>query len=290
MPPSAELKAFLVHLRWPYQVLVLSGGFLLGGLFCGQLVWLPFLLQFLNVHLLLNGGVTAYNSFWDKDEGPIGGVEHPPPMTPWMHSAAMALQALSLVLAAPMGVIYTGLVATTIVLSALYSAPWARWKGHPLLSFLAVGVGTGMNTFLMGYLAGGGTFGVWIVQAAAGVALLLLSMYPVSQVFQVEEDQARGDRSFAVAFGLRGVRIFFVLAYSTGLAVVGWMLSQVQAQVGLAFWIVGGIGGVGNAGLLFSLRGRPEEYKRVMTMKYLASLSFVLFIVVCLGLTQLGIS
>jgi hypothetical protein len=80
MSRAQEIKAFVTHLRWHYQVLILPAGYLLGGLYQPELNFERFALQFLNVHLLLNGGVTAYNSFWDKDEGPIGGLSRPPPL------------------------------------------------------------------------------------------------------------------------------------------------------------------------------------------------------------------
>ena len=41
------------------------------------------LIGFLSVHILLFGGVTVYNSYWDKDTGPIGGLRAPPPLAPW---------------------------------------------------------------------------------------------------------------------------------------------------------------------------------------------------------------
>ena len=42
---AAELRAFLVHLRVHYQLLILSGGYLLGGLYNRELALQPFLLQ-----------------------------------------------------------------------------------------------------------------------------------------------------------------------------------------------------------------------------------------------------
>lgn len=278
-----ELLAFFIHLRWHYQVLILSGGYLLGGLYHERLSVWPFLIQFLNVHLLLNGGVTAYNSYWDDDDGPIGGVENPPKMARWMLPASIGLQVVGLAIALPEGPVFVTLYASTMLLSVLYSSPRARWKGRPLLSLVCVGIGTGTNTFLMGYLAGG-TEGLtpFILSAAVGVAALLLSLYPVSQVFQIEEDRARGDRTFAAVFGLGGVRRFFVVAYGLGLSIVSATLHASHGTLGLLFLGVGTAGGAGSGRTLFRLEGRPEEYRTVMRLKYGASLSFVLFLVACL--------
>jgi len=56
-----ELWHFILHLRWHYQVFILSGGFLLGGLLSSDINVSWFVIQFANVHLLLFGGATAYN-------------------------------------------------------------------------------------------------------------------------------------------------------------------------------------------------------------------------------------
>ncbi len=289
MSKRDELAAFFVHLRWHYQLLILSGGYLLGGLYHAKVAPASFSIQFLNVHLLLNGGVTAYNSYWDDDDGPIGGLEHPPKMTRWMHPASITVQLIGLAIALQQGPWFIGLFAITMVLSVLYSSRPLRWKGRPLLSLVCVGVGTGTNTFLMGYLAANGEPpDAAILVAASGVALLVLSIYPVSQIFQIEEDRARGDHTFAVAFGLAGVRRWFAVAYPVGLALVSATLYRSQGSIGLLFFAVGAAGGLLNGRALFRLEGKPDEYGPVMRLKYRASLSFVLFLVGCLVVRQIS--
>mgnify|MGYP001800949597 CR=1 FL=1 len=82
----------VTHLRLKYQLTLLCGAYLLGGLYTHHTPGWVFWAQFFNVAILLNGGVTAYNSFWDDDDGPIGVIEHPPIMQRGMKSAALALQ------------------------------------------------------------------------------------------------------------------------------------------------------------------------------------------------------
>ena len=285
-----EIWHFIVHLRLHYQLLILSGGYLLGGLYSPRILWVPFVIQFLSVHIFLNGGVTAYNSYWDKDEGPIGGLEAPPPMTAWMHPAALLFQGAGLFIAWPQGPTFIALYAATMVLSVAYSWPGLRWKGHPWLSLVAVGIGTGTNTFLMGYLAAGGPgLSSRMVWAAVGVALLLLSLYPVSQVFQIEEDTARGDTTFATAYGLQGVRRWFMSAYPVGLGLASYGLYAVRPPLAMAFALVGFGGFVLNLVQLRRLTGASEEYRRVMLLKYGASLSFVGFIAACLAWIRWGL-
>lgn len=258
---------------------ILSGGYLLGGLFQPLETPAAFALQFLNVHLLLNGGVTAFNSYYDEDEGPIGGLERPPPMRGWMMPASLVLQLVGAALAASEGAAFLALWGLTMVLSVFYSAPPFRWKSRPRLSLVAVGIGTGTNTFLMGYLAAGPAgLDARVVVGAAGVALLLLSLYPVSQVFQIDEDLARGDRGFAVEYGLAGVKRFFAATYPVGLLVAAGTLAAARPGVGLGLLAAGVLGGAFTARTVFQLRGAPEEYRSVMRLKYGASLGFVAFV------------
>lgn len=288
MSRAGELWSFLVHLRVHYQLLVLSGGYLLGGLFVERVALQPFLLHFFTVHVLLNGGVTAYNSYWDEDEGPIGGIEHPPEMKPWMHPASLLVQLAGLPIIWPEGPVFVALWLLTMGLSVAYSRKGPRWKGRPVLSLVCVGVGTGTNTFLLGYLAAGDApLDLEIVIAAIGVATLLLSLYPVSQIFQIEEDRRAGDVTFAARFGLAGVRRFFLVAYAAGLLVVTVTLRRVHPDAGTLFGIAGGLGGLLNGVQLWRLTGAPDEYRAVMRLKYGASLSFVLFIVATLAWLRL---
>ncbi len=282
------LVAFVVHLRLHYQVFILSGGYLLGGLYAKRLELWPFVALFFVVHVLLNGGVTAYNSYWDDDDGPIGGVENPPKMSRWMHHAAIALQLIGLEFARHAGLLFAGLYALTMVLSVAYSRKGPRWKGHPILSLVAVGVGTGTNTFWMGALAAGRTMDAELFVAGLGVASLLLSLYPVSQVFQIEEDAANGDRTFAAAYGLAGVRRWFACTYPLGLVIVAGTLWRVHPPVGIAIGALGAIGGLIDARLLWRLQGVASEYRAVMRLKYTASLSFVVGVVAALVWTGSG--
>lgn len=275
---------FLVHLRLHYQLFILSGPYLLGGVYVSELHWPRFLGQFLVVQILLFGGATAFNSFWDRDTGPVGGLRHPPPMQSWMRSAAIGLQVLGLLLAAPLGGVYLLLYVASMLLFWLYSSPLARWKGNPHLSLVAVGVSTGLNPCLMAYLAAGGSTpgSLLVLVAAAGASLLLLSMYPVSQVFQLEEDRGREDVTFAAAYGLGGVRILFGICYAVGLGVVACTLVQVGQTLGIVFSTLGAGGGLVTGWRLWHLEGKPGEYDEVMRLKYFTSFVFVSFITVVL--------
>ncbi len=284
-----NLINFFIHLRLHYQFFILSGGYLLGALFVGEVDWSRFWLQFLNVHVLLFGGATAYNSWWDKDEGPIGGLKSPPKMNSWMWPVSLLMQYAGLAWALSVSWNYAIIYALSMLFFWLYSTPLARWKGKPLLSLVAIGISTGTNSFLLGFLAAGGypiTFFEDLI--AVGVGLIILSLYPVSQVYQTEEDRKRGDQTFALKYGLRGVKWLFTIFFLIGSGIISVGLYQSKLIVGILFGGVCLIAFFAVSYFVWGLKGEQKEYKIVMKVKFLASFSFVVFILVSLLVRTIG--
>ncbi|WP_372637452.1 UbiA family prenyltransferase [Fodinibius sp.] len=274
----------MLHLRLHYQLFILSGAYLLGALLSDHFNLQWFVIQFFNVHLLLFGGATAYNSYWDRDEGPVGGLPNPPPMARWMWFASLLMQVAGLLLAIPMGGFFVGIYLLSMVLFWLYSSPWSRWKGRPLMSLVAIGISTGFNAVLLGYYATG--FGplhpsIWI--AAAGVTLILLSLYPVSQIYQQDEDLRRGDRTFAVSYGRYTVMRFFEVSFAVGLLLVTLAIGLQHLMLGLLFGTTGGVTGILVGKKLKVMMAKNEgDYRSVMQVKYRTSMAFVSFLVIAL--------
>lgn len=282
---------FLLHLRWHYQLFILPGGFLLGGVLSPDFDLNSFIVQFLNVHLLLFGGATAYNSYWDKDEGPIGGLRNPPPMDEWMWPGAVFLQLTGLILAIPQGSIYVSVFALSMLFFWLYSTPLARWKSRPLKSLVAIGMSTGFNAVLLGYLATGhASLNIFIFIAALGVALMLLSLYPFSQIYQRDEDLRRGDQTFALQYGQSAVNRFFEIAFFTGLILVTIAILSSHIWLAIFFGLIGITTGLLVRTKLLGLSAKEEDYTKVMRIKYATSMAFVAFLVLVLILKHSSLS
>ena len=82
------------------------------------------------------------------------------------------------------------------------SKKWTReWARRTVAGFLAGGLC--LMTPLAGWTLTGRPFSSAILWAAAGFGLLFAALYPATQIYQVEEDQARGDRTLVVR-GLPG--------------------------------------------------------------------------------------
>lgn len=272
-----EIRNFVTHLRLRYQVLILSGPFLLGVALAPQRGALGIAVAFVALHVLLFGGSTVYNSFWDKDEGPIGGLVRPPETAAWFLPASLVIQFLGLEALIFVSSWAAAAAVVGMVCSWFYSSPRFRWKGRPLLSLLAIGVGTGLVPVVVGYGAASGLAPTPLVFAAAlGATLLLLSAYPLSQVYQVEEDSRRGDRTFAATFGPRGVRVAFWAMYPLGFLLLAGASWYVDYRVSVGLLVAGTIAALVVRPMVASISGHPSEYGPVMRIKFTMGLLFAL--------------
>jgi len=229
-PAMRNALSLFVHLRLHYQIVFLSPlfawGFALGGgNFSGRAGW-----GFLAFHVFLYGGITAYNSYYDRDEGPVGGLRVPPPVTPPLLGFSLGIQLIGLGLAALVGWQLVLLYAIVMALSVAYSHPKFRWKARPLLSLLVVAFGQGAIGFRAGWLCADspplpmlssldGMLGL------AAAVLLTTGFYPLSQLYQIDEDRQRGDFTFAVVYGPKASFQFALSCLFAGgvcIAAVSW--------------------------------------------------------------------
>jgi 1,4-dihydroxy-2-naphthoate octaprenyltransferase len=224
---------FLKHLRLHFQ-LVLAPVFLLGYWASGAQPDGRFLLVFLLLHVGLYGGATAYNSYYDRDEGPVGGLLHPPAVSQMELWGGLGLQSAAVVVMALFVDLKLGLLGAVMMLMGVgYSHPRLRWKARALSGLVLVACGQGLLPFFMGVMAGGG----WRedLSSLERMALALISacvivgLYPLTQVYQQDEDRARGDITFAVRFGTDTV---FRLGYAmTGCGILTLVLSVGTGRV-----------------------------------------------------------
>ena len=282
-----QIVHFIAHLRWPYQILLLSGTYGVSILFVQEPNFGLFTQYFILWHLGLYGGATAFNSYWDKDEGPIGGLKNPPPMRPWMRWASFFLMMVPApflmydIVSDTLPLVSMGVYVLSFFLFWAYSSPVIRWKGHPYLSVLVIFLSTGTNGFFMGYFSSSGmSFSLLSVLAALGVASILVSLYPISQLFQLEEDEQRGDHTLALQIGVKSVRTYYSIMYSFGTILLSGSLSLINPGLAVFFFIASLTGFSLTYSVLHKLRGTEKEYKQVMSIKYLSSFSFLLYILI----------
>ena len=255
------IARFFRHLRLPFQF-ILAPVFLLGYCLTGASPDFPFLILFLLLHVGIYGGMTAYNSAYDQDEGPIGGMKHPPKAGAWERIGGLGIQILSVVALAFWGWRMALLGLALLLMGVAYSHPRWRWKAYPLGSLLTVTIGQGLLPFFMGVEASAGHLtevGLWETLFLAGTsALIITGLYPLTQVYQIEEDRKRGDRTFAVRFGPDRVFLLTRLLVGAGLLLLAYIL--LTGSVFHSFWIW--VLPVGYGGFWFAVRAWSQRFRK----------------------------
>jgi 1,4-dihydroxy-2-naphthoate octaprenyltransferase len=215
--------SYLLHMRpreWPIMIAHTTLGFVLAlgvgatmhgtrfaALLGGLAVWV----------VLLNGGTLAINSAFDNDEGDIGYLDAPPPPPARLAVFGFALMAAGqgIAVALPRG--FAIAYAICFAMSLLYSVPPVRLKAVAGADWIINMVGFGALTPYAGWALTQlplSRAGAW---ALVGFAPLFAALYPLTQLYQLEEDRARGDRTLALVLGLR-----WSLAVSIGAVMVAF--------------------------------------------------------------------
>ncbi len=216
-----DLLAYLLHLRpleWPIMTAHLLLGTLLAkgwplapGTFAGWVIFVA----------LLNGGTLALNSAFDQDEGDIGYLRQPP--KPPKHLAHFGYALLAAGLAWSAAFIHVGrggryffeIVMTCVLMSVLYSVPPIRLKARAGWDLLINCAGFGFFTPMAGWTLTGRGLEPVLMQACIGFFFLFAALYPLTQIYQVEEDTRRGDQTLVIKMGVGRS-----LSYALGAAVV----------------------------------------------------------------------
>ncbi|GAB3326421.1 hypothetical protein GCM10027299_25410 [Larkinella ripae] len=214
-----------LHLRVPFSFFLLPV-FLFAlsqssALRLGTLAWGRVAVIWAVIHLLLYPASNAYNSYFDKDEGSIGILEAPPPVDKTLFYVAWALDGLAILIGFWIGWPFVGYLLIYGFISKAYSHPAIRLKKYPVLSWLVIGLFQGGFTFLMTLQALDQLPILDLTKnrlllAALLCTLNLLAVYPITQIYQHEEDGRRGDLTMSRLLGIRGTflnaMIWFVLS------------------------------------------------------------------------------
>jgi len=179
------------------------------------------------IHLFLYPASNGYNSYFDKDEQSIGGLKNPPPVNKTLYYAALLLDGVAIVLAIlKVSVLFGVMLFVYGLASKAYSHPAIRLKKYPLGGWLVTGFFQGFFTFLMSYVGINHVDIANLAQAKILIPALLTSVmlwgnYPMTQVYQHEEDAKHGDRTMSMWLGIRGTFIFVQAVF--GLAAGGFV-------------------------------------------------------------------
>jgi 1,4-dihydroxy-2-naphthoate octaprenyltransferase len=180
-------------------------------------------LVFISLHVFLYPASNGYNSWFDKDEKSIGGLKTPPKVHKELLYYSLLFDGLAVVTALFIGWRFALMCFIYGTISRAYSNDKTRLKKYPIISWLTVTVFQGGFMFLATYLALNQlTFEALLQKEIIYPALLstamLMGSYPMTQVYQHEEDALRGDMTLSRMLGVRGTFIFTVIVFAIAMA------------------------------------------------------------------------
>ncbi len=187
---------------------------------------------FIVLHFFLYPASNGYNSYFDKDEKSIGGLKNPPPVKKGLYYLALTFDTIAIILAiVKISMTFAIMVFIYGLVSKAYSHPLIRLKKRPILGWLTIGLFQGLFTFLMCYvginnysLALGLKSSVLIPGAIT--SMMLLASYPMTQIFQHEEDGKRGDRTISLLLGIKGTFYFVGLFFAVATLAFIWYFNS----------------------------------------------------------------
>lgn len=239
-------KEIALHLRFPFS------------LFLMPIFWLAISQQsngdfstnvfiFIVLHVFIYPASNAYNSYFDKDEGSIGGLKNPPKVDIYLWRAANIFDILGLLIAfLGVNIWFAFFVLLYVLVSRMYSYTGIRLKKYAILSWLIVGLFQGALVFFMVLVFGQNLNPSEIFHlknpenqtAMLGLllsALILWAVYPITQVYQHEEDSRNGDKTMSLLLGIKGTFIFSISLFSMAIFTAFFFLSATDFYRFLGF-------------------------------------------------------
>ena len=174
--------------------------------------------SFCIMHLLVYPSSNGYNSYIDKDEESVGGLEKPPMPTKKLYYLTLAMDAFAILLSV---IFISSLFARCIFLymlaSRAYSSKEIRLKKYPYIGFLIVVIFQGAFTYYTCYVG----IANRALELNTSVLYLLLAStfqiagaYPLTQIYQHQQDLKDGVVTISYKLGYAGTFIFTGLMFA----------------------------------------------------------------------------
>jgi 4-hydroxybenzoate polyprenyltransferase len=225
---------WLLHLRpaeWPVMAGHTALGWLLaagwrapdGTAMLGLAAWV----------VCLNGGTLALNSAFDRDEGDVAYLRRPPRPPRGLAAGAMILMLAGLALTWTFPAPWPWLYGACVLMSIAYSMPPLRLKAVGGADWLINMVGFGILTPWAGWAITGRPLSLPDALLLGAFGPLFAAFYPLTQLYQMDEDRARGDQTMVIRLGARR-------ALAVALVAAALAFAMIAAAAVLAEWTTDG--------------------------------------------------
>jgi 1,4-dihydroxy-2-naphthoate octaprenyltransferase len=180
-----------------------------------EINWVNAGLIFFILHFLIYPASNGYNSYMDRDTDSIGGLEKPPPPSRELYRVTILLDITAILLCLLISPLFAAFAMIYIGASKAYSYRGIRLKKYPVIGYLTVIIFQGALTFALVYYGSHARHSFDIPwQGMMVCALLIGGFYPLTQIYQHQQDLADGVETISYKLGYRGTFVFCALVYA----------------------------------------------------------------------------
>jgi 1,4-dihydroxy-2-naphthoate octaprenyltransferase len=179
-----------------------------------EINWWKAALIFFILHFLIYPASNGYNSYMDRDTGSIGGIEKPPQPSRQLFMLTIFMDILAIALSVLIHWWLPFFLLLYIGASKAYSYRGIRLKKYPITGYLTVIIFQGALTFALVYAASSliNPFEIpW--QGMVICALLIGGFYPLTQIYQHQQDLEDGVQTISYKLGYTGSFVFCSIVY-----------------------------------------------------------------------------
>lgn len=247
-------KSTWLHLRFPFSYFLLPV-YLFAVSLSPNINESRLLIVFVALHFFLYPASNGYNSYFDKDEKSIGGLKNPPKVVKGLYYTALLLDLVAIGLGLLISWEFALMLFIYGLVSKAYSHPDIRVKKYPFGGWFIAGLFQGFFTFVMAHIGlndfGFRVFGQpHVIIPALLTSAILWGSYPMTQIYQHEEDHQRGDITLSLKLGIRGTFYFTAALFVIGAAgfvlyfmeyhrdkyAVGFLLAMLPTVIYFSYW------------------------------------------------------
>ena len=174
-----------------------------------EINWQDAAIVFFVLHVLVYPSSNGYNSYMDRDETPIGGLKNPQQPSRELFYVTIAMDIMAMAIACIVSFYFAAGVLLYILASRAYSYRGIRLKKYPVAGYLTVVIFQGALSFFNSYHGSSvnKTVDVPLLPMLAA-ACLIGGYYPLTQIYQHDDDRKDGVLTISMVLGKRGTFLF----------------------------------------------------------------------------------
>jgi 1,4-dihydroxy-2-naphthoate octaprenyltransferase len=171
----------------------------------------------------------------DRDVTPIGGLQTPLQPTRQLYRIAILMDALAIILGLFISTYFSLGILLYIIASRAYSSRQIRLKRFPVIGFLTVFIFQGALVYYITYMGTNTSTDLNVpILPCIISSCLIAALYPLTQIYQHQEDKADGVITISYLVGKRGT---FLLSMGLFLVATILMYLHFERKNEVNYWL-----------------------------------------------------